>query len=513
MAQRKANTSKAVMIGEQPSPLKVRGSTPARASQSFGVMLVRTIALVVLVVAPALAQEHNGHHEPGRPDLQNQVDAGVPPEESDGSASDSSVRHEHGTAATPSDGEQVDEHERMMKAMTGPLGVPLQQNASGTAWQPASTPMYGHMTLAGDWSLMLHYLVFGGLDGQGSARGATEWVSTNWLMGMAQHSLLGGQFTARAMFSLEPAILGSDGYPLLLQTGETSGGEPLVDRQHPHDLFMELALKYNRALTNTVALELYAAAAGEPALGPAGFPHRMSAYADPLAPLSHHWQDSTHILFGVLTAGLYTKHVKLEGSWFNGREPDEDRYDFDLRVPDSYSFRVSVNPTANWSGQVSYGFLKEPEFVLEPGESVRRLSASVTHNRRVGEGGNWATTFAWGQNRTEHGAPSNAFLLESNLLFGNNNLFGRAEYVVKSGHDFALEGPSEEDTFPVGALALGYIRDFGPWAGLVPGLGLRGAFNVVPSELEARYGTRFPLGGMVFVRLRPAEMMTGMNPH
>jgi hypothetical protein len=369
--------------------------------------------------------------------------------------------------------------------------------------------MYGHMWLPGDWSLMLHYLVFAGADIQGSRRGSIEAASTNWVMGMAQRPLGGGQFTARAMLSLEAPLLGSDGYPLLLQTGETSGGLPLVDRQHPHDLFMEVAVKYARPLNDGLAFEVYAALAGEPALGPPGFPHRISASADPLAPLSHHWQDSTHISFGVLTAGLYTRYLKVEGSWFNGREPDENRYNFDLRVPDSYSVRLSVNPTVDWSGQVSYGFLKAPE-VLEPGKDIHRLTASVTYNRRIGGDGNWATTFAWGQNRSEDGVPSNSFLLESNLLFEKNNIFGRAEYVAKNGHELGLEGPATEEIFPVGAVTLGYIRDLGPWAGLVPGIGLLGTINVVSRGLEDRYGTPVPLGMMVYVRLRPVEMMAGM---
>jgi len=388
--------------------------------------------------------------------------------------------------------------------MTGPLGLPAQQFASGTAWQPASTPMHGHMAQVGEWSLMLHYLVFAGLDVQGSERGATEGVSTHWVMGMAEHPLLGGQFTARAMLSLEPLLLGSDGYPLLLQTGETSGGQPLVDRQHPHDLFMELALRYNRALSEGLALELYAAASGEPALGPPGFPHRHSASSDPMAPLAHHWQDSTHILFGVLTAGVYSRHLKLEGSWFNGREPDEERYDLDLRVPDSWSVRLSVNPAPDWSGQISYGYLREPEFVTAPGEDVQRLSVSVTHNRPL-ESGNWASTLAWGQNRS-HGAPSNAWVVESDLRMGDNTVFGRAEYVVKSGHDFGLTGPAEEERLPVGVVALGYLRNLDVWGGLVPAIGVRAAVNVVPSELEGLYGTRLPLGGMLFVRLQPSAM-------
>jgi hypothetical protein len=212
--------------------------------------------------------------------------------------------------------------------------LPESRNASGTAWQPDSTPMHGLHFMKGTWTMMAHWNFFGGYDHQGSDRGDSQWLSTNWGMLMEKRSVGAGELVLRQMLTLEPFTVGAAGYPLLLQTGESFNGAPIHDRQHPHDLFMEIAALYTRPISESVALQLYAAPVGEPALGPVAFPHRYSAFSDPLAPLGHHWQDSTHISFGVLTAGLFTRKLKVEGSWFNGREPDEHRYDFDIRRPE-----------------------------------------------------------------------------------------------------------------------------------------------------------------------------------
>jgi hypothetical protein len=259
---------------------------------------------------------------------------------------------------------------------------------------------------------------------------------------MAGREANDGRFGARVMLSPEPfTAQKGGGYPLLLQTGETYQGEPLRDRQHPHELFMELAATYTQALSKDWGLQLYVAPVGEPALGPVAFPHRLSAASDPLAALGHHWEDSTHIAFGVLTAGVLTPAAKLEVSWFNGREPDENRKDFDFRKLDSYSLRLSVNPVQQVSAQVSYGFMPSHD-VLHADEPLHRLTASATYHRPLGSGGFWATTAAFGRNvEGEHGG-SNAYLLETSLdLDGRNVIFGRAEYLQKAGHDLVLPGP------------------------------------------------------------------------
>ena len=249
---------------------------------------------------------------------------------------------------------------------------PHGREGSGTSWMPDSTPVFAHHFMAGDWMLMLHYSVLAGYDDQWSDRGSRRFTSINWVMGMASHPLLGGEVELRSMLSLEPATAGgATAIPILLQSGETYGGKPLHDRQHPHDFFMEVAALYRHALAGGFGLELYGAPAGEPALGPTAFMHRLSAMLNPFPPIGHHWQDSTHISFPVLTAGLYNRWLKLEGSTFHGREPDENRWDFDLGALDSWSARLSANPTSSTSLQISYGYLHSPE-AIRPDESEHR---------------------------------------------------------------------------------------------------------------------------------------------
>jgi len=390
--------------------------------------------------------------------------------------------------------------------LEGPLDISDTRNASGTAWQPDATPMNAVHFMTDDWMFMVHGLVFAGYDYQSSRRGNDLPFSTNWGMLMAERELAGGELDLRAMLSLEPATVGRGGYPLLLQSGESLHGEALHDVQHPHDLFMEVAALYRRALTDDLGFELYLAPAGEPALGPPGFPHRRSAMANPLAPLGHHWQDATHISFGVLTGGLFTRLGKLEASWFNGREPDENRWDFDIRTPDSYALRLSVNPTRELSLQVSGGRMHSPE-KLEPDVGVTRVTASLTHDAGIGAEGNVATTFVFGENWADHHPATPSFLLETNVELGlHHTPFARVEYVVKTGHDLALPESLEDEKFGIGSATLGYVYDFAPIGSVVPGVG--GALNLdlFDPGLEPFYGHRAAYGFQLFLRLRAPRM-------
>ena len=426
-----------------------------------------------LLSAPAAAQ-HEGHEGHGQPASapQQAAPAAEPPRDD----------HAGHDAAAQSRKQSI-------------VDLELLRNASGTAWQPETTPHAALHTEAGGFELMFHTLLFGGYDAQATDRGASEPIGVGWLMGMARRRFENSSLTARVMLSPEPWTAGysGGGYPLLLQTGETFEGQPLRDRQHPHDLFMEVAALYTQGIGDALALQLYVAPAGEPALGPVAFPHRYSASADPFATLSHHWQDSTHISFGVVTLGVITKWAKLEGSWFNGREPDERRYDFDLRRPDSYSARLSIAPMPGWSAQASYGYLASPE-ALRPDDAVHRVTASATRGGPFG-----------GNKGSESLSPS--FLLETHLdLDGRNVLFGRGEVIQKAGHDLVLTPALEEAHFWLAALGLGYLRNLGPLAGFLPGLGVRGNLGLLPAGVEPFYGTRIPVGGMVFLRIVVAPM-------
>jgi hypothetical protein len=347
---------------------------------------------------------------------------------------------------------------------------------------------------------MLHGVLIGGYDWQAGPRGGSAAVGLGWLMAMGQRGWSHGVVQLRAMFSPEPWTVRGAGYPLLLQTGETREGQPLHDRQHPHDLFMELVALVTQEV-GPIALQGYAALAGEPALGPVAFPHRASAMGDPLAPLGHHWLDSTHISFGVLTLGVLGRRAKLEGSWFNGREPDERRWDVDLRAPDSYAARLWLGLAEDLVAQVSYGHLASPE-AAEPG-ALDRFTASLAHRVAFSGAGQAATLLAAGANRKD--GASWAVLAESTIdLDGANVAFARLEYVQKTGEELGLP-PAGAGTYGLQNVVLGYLRDFPAIAGLRPGLGLRVAGTHVPASLALAYGNRsFPLGALLYVRLLPA---------
>jgi hypothetical protein len=366
-----------------------------------------------------------------------------------------------------------------------------------------------------DWMIMTHGFVFAQYDRQSGERGDDQFGSLNWVMLMATRQLAGGHFQARTMLSLDPWTVSNRGYPLLLQTGETYRGEPLHDRQHPHDLWMELGALYQREIRKGLAWSIYAAPSGEPALSPVAFMHRPSAMDNPAAPLNHHWQDATHVSFGVLTGGIFSRRWQLEGSLFNGREPDENRWNFDPIKLDSYSGRFTINPTAHWSLTGGYGYLKSPES-LKPDESMHRMTASVLHGSRLGADGQWASAFIWGANKHGSASWSNGILAESEaILDKNNTVFGRTELVQKSAEDLVVDIPvvtgngtllpafPASQRFNVSALQLGYIRELARahWATI--GLGAAGTLNFVPASLKPYYGSRNPTGIFVFLRMRP----------
>jgi len=302
------------------------------------------------------------------------------------------------------------------------------------------------------------------------------------------------------MFSLEPLTVGRCGYPNLLQSGEFCNGTALHDQQHPHNLFMELAADYRHALGDALAFEVYGGPVGEPALGPTAFPHRLSAMPDPMAPISHHWLDSTHISFGVVTGSVYGKRWKAETSVFNGREPDDRRYRLELASLDSYSGRVWFLPSSAWALQVSAGHLTQAEIQLDGREDVNRVTASATYHRLVNNRV-WATTISWGRN-TEGGRATSAFLAETAAdLTRDDTLFARGEVVGKTTADLALPLPDDQ-VFTVSKLAVGYTRWLAEGHGFKTGLGGSVGLSVVPGDLKAVYGSR--VGGelAVFIAVR-----------
>lgn len=387
----------------------------------------------------------------------------------------------------------------------------MGQMGSGTAWQPASTPMYMWHRAKGEWLLMLHGDAKLGVNSQGGPRGVTKFESQNWIMPMAFRRVGRGTLQLRGMFSAEPLTFSGAGSPQLFQAGESYRGRALVDYQHPHDLFMEMSATYTLPVGERGTWYAYVGMPGEPALGPVAFMHRASASENPSAPLAHHLQDSTHISFGVFTTGFTYRWLKLEGSLFNGREPDERRYNLEFNPWNSRSFRVTVAPNASWAVQYSYGLLKNPE-LLEPGDT-RRQTASVQYDRPLSRG-NLATAFIWGRNRSEHngGSRTNGYTAEATLNFLEKNYaYTRLELVDRDEllshgelHQLGFS-EGEHPHFRIGAYTFGAARDLWNTERWSVALGSDVTFYSKPRSLDTLYG-QSPTSYKIFLRIRPSKM-------
>jgi hypothetical protein len=402
-------------------------------------------------------------------------------------------QHEHPAPATP-------QHQHPASSLFS------TRDASGTSWLPDITPMYGFHGELGGWESMLHGNMFLQVlhEDAPEHRGATQAGSINWVMAMARRTVRANRVGLRAMMSLEPWTIPGCGYPNLLATGEFCDGDTIHDRQHPHDLFMELAAELDRPLSGAWRWGMYGGPVGEPALGPPAFPHRISALSNPLSPIAHHWLDSTHISYGVVTAGVYDTKWKVEGSVFNGREPDERRYDVDLAPLDSIAVRLWFVPTPSVALQISGGHLNEAERsqVAALPVDVERFTTSATYHRRFGAGHFWATTLAWGANH-EAGHTTNGLIGESSLsLSGRHIWFGRMELNGKPAHDLHIH--ESDQVFTVGKLQGGYTRYFDARSGPIPGVGASLSAALVPEALRPRYGG-VGIGVGVFVTLRAPQ--------
>ena len=404
--------------------------------------------------------------------------------------------------------------EMKMSSVTN-IGDPMNRESSGTAWAPDSSPMYARTRMYENGGmLMLMGTAFVRYTSIGSTRDVSvagkgsrsRFDAPSMFMLMYSKPINErSQIGFKAMLSLDPLIERGYGYPLLYQTGEQFNGQPIHDRQHPHDLFSELAVTYSYKFDDKRSFFAYVGYPGEPALGPPTFVHRLSASNNPDAPISHHWQDSTHITFGVVTGGFSFGKFKIEASAFKGQEPDDNRYKFDAPKLDSFSGRLSWNHAKNWAFQISHGRLKNPERG-EPDIKVQnRTTASAIYNRQFDENRNWANSFVWGNN-LENGQSTNAFLFESNYDFDKNAVFGRFERVQKSGHELVLPPVIKDQLFWVGSLSLGYVRDIIKNKGIDIGLGSMVTLNTNPTGLTPYYGGTTHSGWQVFMRFRTSKM-------
>jgi hypothetical protein len=384
------------------------------------------------------------------------------------------------------------------------LNLPMNRNGSGTSWLPDETPMYMYMTgKKAMW--MFHgnvFLRYTNTDVFNKGIGSDKFDAPNWFMAMMNKRIgKKGLLTTKAMISLDPLTEGGAGYPLLFQSGETHNGSRLVNRQHPHDLFAEFSVAYTHAINKNTDVFGYFGYPGEPAISAPAFMHRISAMNNPDAPLGHHWQDATHITFGVGTLGFRYKQFKVEGSVFTGREPNEERYGFDKMLFNSYGYRMSYNPTRNWAFQFSQGFIKEPE-LLEPGVDVTRTTASALYARKLGKTKDLNAALIWGFNDKGAGHREHSLLLEENYRFGRNAIYSRYEWVQKSTEELELENQLGHQTFDVHVFTAGYNR--GLWKSKVADLaiGAQATLNFPAAGLKQIYGD-LPVDFQVYVQLRP----------
>lgn len=377
----------------------------------------------------------------------------------------------------------------------------LMRESSGTSFQPVDWPMPMLSQNLNSWHLMWMGQAFLVDTQQSGPRGGDKLWSTNWGMLGAVHRLGSrGSIMLRTMLSLEPATITERRYPLLFQSGETAFGRPIVDGQHPHNLFMEIAVQYARSFGEASTWNVYYAPVGEPALGPTPYPHRASAAELPQAALGHHWEDSTHIAYNVVTSGLTWRKLRVEASGFYGREPDENRWTIGAGPMNSWSARVSFTPGPHWQMQASTGHLTSPE-ALEPGD-VQRTTSSVEYIRPRAHHNAWATSLIWGENvRLIGNRAINAVTAETLVPLGRRNfLTGRYEW---SQRDELLADSAEYAGVPfdVNAFTVGFTHDFILFRDAETGLGANASTYAIGQTLQAFYGAH-PVGVDIYLRVR-----------
>jgi hypothetical protein len=398
------------------------------------------------------------------------------------------------------------------------LNLPMSRNSSGTAWQPDATPMYGYMKMTKKWNLMFHGSIFLRYNHQDitnkGVRGDSltdRFDAPNWVMMMANRKInKRGLLAFSLMLSADESVMGGNGYPLLFQSGETFNDKALIDRQHPHDFISGLSVAYTHMINKDIDLTAYLGYPGEPAIGPPAFMHRISSINNPDAPLGHHWQDATHITFGVATLGFRYKIVKFELSNFTGQEPNENRYSFDKPRFNSWSYRFSVNPTDNFAIQLSQAFIKSPE-ILEPEENITRTTASVLHSIVLGNKTHLTSSAVWGMNQTWEHRPEHSVLLESNLQMNRTAVYGRYEVIEKSADELKIvQQPGE--LFPINALTIGASYNVLNVFNTNFRIGMQGSAFLTSSKLYTLYG-KTPLSAEIYIHILPINMnaLNGMK--
>lgn len=459
------------------------------------------IASAILIAPSAMAQvtDHSTHEGHAPPAEQTPAKpAETKPAEDHSQMDHSKMDHGQMDHSSMSHGDMARDAGHTMSSAFGSYAS--TRDASGTSWVPDASTHGGVHTTAGDWMLMGHATLDGVYSWQDGPRGDEKFFAAGMLMGTAQRPVgTNGTLQLRAMLSPDP-LMGKSGYPLLLAAGETADGEhTLVDRQHPHDFVMELSASYAHRLSNTDSVFVYAGLPGEPAFGPPAFMHRPAAMVSPEAPITHHWLDSTHITFGVLTAGWVHENFKVEASRFRGREPDEHRYDIETGELDSSAIRLSWNPSENWALQASWADVVSPE-QLEPDVDVTKYSASALYTQKLANNGELAFTGAFARKDNSEGVTLDAWLAEASWSPNADwTIFSRAEAIQTDelGPGHHGHGPVEE----VQRINIGVARNFRLTDTVVLALGASLTQNWVSDTLSPLYDGD-PNGALAFVRLK-----------
>ncbi len=373
-------------------------------------------------------------------------------------------------------------------AMSMPMDDALSTPGSGTARLPANDAMHGVHIMTGDWMLMVHGYAWSSWTDQGGLRGAREaFVQSMAMLEAARPIGDGVDLTLRSMLSADP-LMGERGYPDLFASGETAHGIALVDRQHPHDLFMEMSARIDVATNADRHLFVYGGLPAEPALGPSAFMHRGSARFDPEAPITHHWFDSTHIAWGVVTAGYAAPHWQLEASAFKGREPDENRYNIETPKLDSWSVRATWNPSHAWSSEISYGHLHSPE-ALNPEQNENRLIASTSYSAHGLD-----VTAAYSRKYILPGRTLPAWLAEATYaVTARHAVFGRFENVrndelFERDEQLGRDPPLLGEPFRVSKFTAGYAYTLPLPHSLAVAFGAAASAYAKSDRLDAAYG-------------------------
>lgn len=458
------------------------------------------IASAILLAPSAMAQatDHTMHMPaPAQPPAEDHSSHGQQP--------DAPKPEDHSTMDHSTMDHSKMDHGQMGHVMDGGHAMgsaygayQMQRDASGTSWQPDAS-LHSMLTdTAGDWMLMGHAVIDGVYSWQDGPRGDELGFFSGMIMGTAQRRFDNGDVLQfRAMLSPDP-LMGDRGYPLLLAAGETADGvDTLVDRQHPHDLFMELSASYSHPLSDADSVFIYAGLPGEPAFGPPAFMHRPAAMVSPEAPISHHWFDSTHVTFGVVTAGWVHDNFKIEASRFRGREPDQDRYDIETGELDSTAVRISWNPNENWALQASWADVTSPE-QLEPDVDVTKYSASALYSVALDNGGMLALTGAFARKDNSEDVTLDAWLGEASWKPNADwTIFSRVEAIETDELGLIHHGPVEN----VARASLGVSRDFRVADHVTFALGASLTQNWTDGALSSLYDGN-PMGGIAFVRLK-----------